>query len=319
MNNGVAIGLVTFNRKADLVFGLSKLAESEVKPDKVYIIDNASTDGTFKHLLASGYQFVPAENAYDAKGVSAVFESQLLNGVPVVYAIMKQNKGGAGGFHVAQRLIVDAEHEWLWLMDDDGYPSSDCLSRLLASAEKSNLDMLNPLVIEIGQQETLAFGLPGGVLTRSDALANSVDGLIVSAANPFNGTFIKSSVVNDIGLIKKEMFIWGDEVEYLHRLTAAGYHYATDVSAEFFHPASKTLYDEFLWRFKVPTKPRRLEMNFYRNHGYINKKYFNKFGFFYLIKYTLYFLSKFDFSRLLNFYRYYFDGRKGSFELPCIR
>ena len=39
---------------------------------------------------------------------------------------------------------------------------------------------------------------------------------------PFNGVLIRRELVERIGLVREEFFIWGDDVEYLWRARKAG-------------------------------------------------------------------------------------------------
>jgi rhamnopyranosyl-N-acetylglucosaminyl-diphospho-decaprenol beta-1,3/1,4-galactofuranosyltransferase len=319
MSSGVAVGLVTYNRKKDLVFGLEKLAKSTVLPEVIYVIDNASTDGTFELLVNEGYQFSNISNPYLSYGVASIYESSLSSGIKLIYAIATKNMGGAGGFWLAQQLIMTGGHKWMWLMDDDGHPEARCLEVMLEFADKSGIQVLNPLVIEIGTHDKLAFGLPGNVDHVDSAIASAKDGLIAGAANPFNGTLIKDNVVKSVGFIKKEMFIWGDEVEYTKRLTKLGVKYATVVDAQFYHPASKSTIERVWKLFSVVVKPKKLEMNYYRNAAYLQRIYSVESSFVYLVKYTGYFLSRMELGRLITFYRYFFDGWFNNYKLPPLR
>ena len=57
--------------------------------------------------------------------------------------------------------------------------------------------------------------------------------------HPFNGTLVKRSVIEKIGMIKKEMFIWGDEKEYMARAIHNGIGLYTVPAAIHYHPKEK--------------------------------------------------------------------------------
>ncbi|MFX5031312.1 hypothetical protein ABTC49_19370, partial [Acinetobacter baumannii] len=57
--------------------------------------------------------------------------------------------------------------------------------------------------------------------------------------NPFNGCLICRSVVDRIGLPRKELFIWGDEAEYFLRALSRGVKIGTILGAEFWHPEDR--------------------------------------------------------------------------------
>ena len=50
--------------------------------------------------------------------------------------------------------------------------------------------------------------------TVSDFLKREKEGIIEGFANPFNGILYSKTLMDTIGYPKKEMFIWGDEINY---------------------------------------------------------------------------------------------------------
>src|SRR3954447_17496153 len=101
--------LVTYNRRELLVECLEAIARQTHPVSRVVLVDNASTDGTVEHVLASG-----------------VAERLAIDLVQLT-----RNGGGAEGFHYGVRTALEGESDWLWLMDDDCEPADDCLERLL--------------------------------------------------------------------------------------------------------------------------------------------------------------------------------------------
>src|SRR5260370_41119663 len=108
----VAAVIVTFNRKGLLVRCLEAVRAQTRPCDRVFIIDNASTDGTPELLADSG----------------------LLDGM-VDYVRLPVNTGSAGGFHEGMRGAYKSGHELLWLMDDHGCPAPGCLGTLMSRAD----------------------------------------------------------------------------------------------------------------------------------------------------------------------------------------
>lgn len=142
--------VVTFNRAALLGRLLARLGEvPEVA--EILVVDNASTDGTGA-WLASRPQANP----------------------PVLGRTLDHNTGGAGGFHAGMAWALERRADLVWLMDDDGLPETDCLTRLLA--HRGELDFWGPVVVDETDPERLVFPirLPGGPVssmpwTTSDA------------------------------------------------------------------------------------------------------------------------------------------------------
>lgn len=307
--------VVTYNRKELLIECLDALCKQTRPIDAMYIVDNFSNDGTAELLLENGYlEKLPHEN------LNEPFEMEITsNNKPKIYYVrMNENTGGAGGFYEGQKRAYDRGFDWLWLMDDDGFSPDNCLEVILKDAKKNNLKALNPLVVNKEDNTKLSFGLAGDMMQTDETIQKAdKNGLIFNRANPFNGTFLHKDIMSKCGFIKKEMFIWGDETEYFLRISKNGFSYATTCNVKYFHPESKTVMQSALFGLlHVPTKPEKLEMNYYRNIGYINGKYGKGLNFKFLIRYFLFFISKGQVSKFVKFVNYFFDGKNDTYKLP---
>jgi len=130
------------------------------------------------------------------------------------------------------------------MMDDDGTPASDCLGLLLP--HMADHDFVGPAVVAEQDESRLCFPirLPGRsrvVHKMTDVEAAAVDGLVAGVVIPFNGVLLTRDLVERIGLVREEFFIWGDDVEYLWRARRAGARIATVSAARFRHPATDDL------------------------------------------------------------------------------
>ncbi len=202
--------VVTYNRLTLLQRLVARLGEVP-ELDEVLVVDNASTDGT----------------------------GAWLEGSTVTSRTLPTNSGGAGGFHDGLGWAVERGADLVWLMDDDGMPDLDCLSRLL---DHGDLDFWGPVVVDEADADRLVFPirLPGGTRTvrrLDDVRAEATDGLIRDIVIPFNGVVVTRDLVERIGLPRAEFFIWGDDVEYLWRAKEAGARTATVVDAAVRHPS----------------------------------------------------------------------------------
>jgi len=322
MKNKVAAIVVTYNRKELLVECLKALLSQTRPVDSIYILDNASTDGTPEYLLKNG--FIDQVLSPDKEPLETVKKTITSE---VHYVRMHENAGGAGGFHEGIKRSYDAGFDWLWLMDDDGYPAKDQLFELLEKSIKNSLYFSGPIVIDRDNERILAF--------RSSAIQNvtdtvehikthAKDDIVYNCIYPFNGTLISRRVVEQIGNIKKEMFIWGDEKEYVLRAESNNIQIGTIITAVHWHPAREGNRVEVLFNLlgKVAVRTDSNATIYYRNLGYQHAKYFGagkqiKT----LIKHTVYFLVnlKFNVKGLKDFYRYYFDGLTDRYCLPPKR
>jgi len=211
---------VTFNRR-DLVTRLvTETGRGTVLPDEILVVDNASTDDTVEVLRG------------------------LESPVPVTVVELGRNTGGAGGFHAGLAAALERGADLVWMMDDDGAPAPDCLELLLS--HMADHDFVGPAVVAEQDESRLCFPirLPGRsrvVHKMADVEAAAVDGLVAGVVIPFNGVLLTRDLVERIGLVREEFFIWGDDVEYLWRARRAGARIATVSAARFRHPATDDL------------------------------------------------------------------------------
>ncbi|WP_344261003.1 glycosyltransferase [Brooklawnia cerclae] len=217
---GVAAVVVTFNRVALLQRLVTRLLELG-SVDAILVVDNASSDGTGEWLADL--------SAREPR---------------VRYRILPTNAGGAGGFQAGLEWAHDLGAELAWLMDDDGLPAPDCLDKLLV--HKGEYDFWGPAVLAQQRPDELCFPvrLPGTatVARTLDQLEDvAVDGRVADVVIPFNGVLVTHELVDRIGTVRAEFFIWGDDVEYLWRAIDAGARVATIVDAHFLHPATDDL------------------------------------------------------------------------------
>ncbi len=325
----VAALIVTYNRKAMLNECLGAVLSQTRPVDAVYIIDNTSTDGTPGDLVDKGFidqELYPAGAPVEQVKIIPSPRGPE-NPVAIHYVRMHENAGGAGGFHEGISRCYDAGFDWFWMMDDDGYADENALSRLLESAEKNNLLFCGPLAVDREDAEALAFR-PNSlrhVKNSAEAIkADATDGVIYDWITPFNGTLVSRKVIDKVGNIKKEMFIWGDEREYELRVQANGIRVGTIISAKHRHPARQGKRVQIMFGLfgRIIVRPADKVHIYYRNLGYLTAKYYGrKMMLKTLIRYTTYYLLnlRLDVKGLTGFYRYFIDGATDRYRLPPKR
>lgn len=278
--------IVTFNRKKDLEKCLCALSKQTYKDFDVLVVNNGSTDGTKEYLESLGESII---------------------------TINQENLGGAGGFYTGMKYMYDHGYDWLWMMDDDGLPDEKQLEELYKYGEKGNM-VLNAIVINKDDHSRLAFSIMNPVDICKKQLTDSL-------FHPFNGTFIHRSVIDKIGFIKKEMFIWGDEQEYLRRIKSNGIIPQTVTSAKHYHPQEKGkrlyVFPFIHNNYYILDKPKHLSKIYYRNLGYINKTYRPHWytGIGTVGRFIIAFLWRLRFDDIYIFLKYYIRGLNNNFNL----
>ena len=207
--------VVTHNRKAMLRRCLSALAAQRRPPERILVVDNASTDGTGAMV----------EREYDQVELLA----------------LAANEGGAGGFHEGMKRAHTDGAEWLWLMDDDTIPSSEALAELLAVAERDLEGVSVPTLLasKIVWRNWSAHPMNFPTLERravERVIAGAEHGVMPMRSATFVSLLVHRGVVDRHGLPLKRFFLWSDDIEYTSRAVHAG-------ERAYFVPASMALHD----------------------------------------------------------------------------
>src|SRR5690242_788769 len=204
METVIAI-VVTYNRQKLLAECITALRNQTRTIDKILVINNGSTDNT---------------------------ESWLKQQNDVEF-ITQKNLGSGGGFNCGIRIAFENNYDWLWLMDDDGYPREDALQNLLDGNEEK-LCLRNCAVIN--REDRRSFVWKTGNYATIDEVNEEI---IENFAHPFNGTLLHKTLIQKVGLPRKELFIWGDETEYYHRIiTKHKIPFYTKTNSIHYHPAA---------------------------------------------------------------------------------
>ena len=254
----VSAVIVTYNRKEELVRCLRAVLQQTYPVSYVLIVDNASTDGTWEYLIKEG-----------------VFEDPR-----ILYHRSETNTGGSGGFHTGLQIAhTQLRTDFYWLMDDDGYPSRDCLRMLLRGS--SRYDYIMPASVDILDETRLSWPvrMKNGRKTGSLQELRSSWGRIMNYVTPFNGILLSKKCVDEVGYINPKFFIWGDEYDHYYRCLEKGFRPVTLLDAVFYHPSQKLpLVPVCFGLFHVPYVDSRLRMVcLARNYTYIYRHYHQKY------------------------------------------
>jgi rhamnopyranosyl-N-acetylglucosaminyl-diphospho-decaprenol beta-1,3/1,4-galactofuranosyltransferase len=297
MSEKIIAVVVTFNRAELLPRCLEALAAQTLPLSEIIVVDNASTDATQRVLIS---RF----------------------GGSVTVLRMAYNTGGAGGFHTGISRALDHGAEWVWLMDDDGFAEPGTLARLMEKSD--SLDVMNPLVCVPDDGDQLSFELRvAGKLTRQTAAvlaAAGEDNVVPNEINPFNGTLVRAEIIRKHGNIRPEMFIWGDEVEFVFRVLHEGARVGTVTTAKFNHPMNQRKTFAVGSFARLTECPPKFSRFFYRNSGFYTLRYrgtaqaLGK-----MAAYTIFLALKARFLELGKFWLYYLDGLTNGFVLPPSR
>ena len=195
--------VATFNRKELLADCLDALLAQTHALERIFVIDNASTDGTPELLRERGF----------------------LNRPELEHVRLEANRGGTGGFAAGIEAGREAGCDWIWIMDDDAEPSPDCLELLLASehADDPFTAALCPAVVlpdgTVDIKHRGLFRRRPRYLPREEYAPGTSPRLEFFT---WVGLLLRSRVARAAGLPKAEFFIWADDYEYSFRVREHG-------------------------------------------------------------------------------------------------
>ena len=207
--------IVTYNRKTLLIRCLTAVTAQTCKPDRIIIVNNASTDGTLDLLQSEGWLSRP----------------------DVIFISMGENTGGAGGFAAGLKYATETGANWVWMMDDDAEPHHDALEHL-AARQLIPENIYGSVAVFDGKLSWPMMPFGGGKkdsINTVEQLADEVDVKFI----PFLGILISAAMVKRIGLPDAGFFLAADDVEYCTRARKAGAKIILIGNSRLNHPASE--------------------------------------------------------------------------------
>lgn len=189
----VAAVVVTYNRLPLLRQCLMALQAQTTPLAAVWVIDNASTDGTQAALKTMQWP-------------------------ELVYCNTGKNLGGAGGFAYGVQHAAQEDYDALWLMDDDTIPEPQALEQLL-TADK-NLDgnygwLSSRALAQDGSDQPMNRQRITPYTDLPDYEQDCAPAVMAS----FVSLFLPTESVRRFGLPIAEFFIWSDDWEYTRRIS----------------------------------------------------------------------------------------------------
>ena len=173
--------------------------EQSLKLEKILVINNSSTDGTESFLL---------KNKIDH--------------------INQKNEGSVNGWHTAISYAKSNNFDYLWLMDDDGYPEIKALDNLL-NFIKRNQDYacISSILIDDDDKNTFVFPMPildnlgfPKILSRKRKIYNLIElqsifnDKVYPYAQLFNCALISNDALRKVINVDKNYYIFGEEVDF---------------------------------------------------------------------------------------------------------
>jgi rhamnopyranosyl-N-acetylglucosaminyl-diphospho-decaprenol beta-1,3/1,4-galactofuranosyltransferase len=258
MSEKIAALVVTYNRAALLVECIEALLAQTRPVDKIIIVENASTDGTFEAMRANGY----------------------LDNPLIDYERLPENLGGSAAWNRCFEKAIDAGYDWLWMMDDDAEPTLSALETLCASRAMPQPDTSAVACKKVdvtGRVEERHCGHFHKLGCQTPLPASEYDKAEVRIGySSFVGLAISRKAILKAGMPRRDFFMWYDDLEYCLRLSRVGNIYLVSNSI-MKHKDDYSEIQQFRWLFWKPVKPPTVtywkHLCGFRNREYVLRKY----------------------------------------------
>lgn len=227
----IGIVICNYNKKNDALACIRSILESKFQDYDIYVVDNASTDGSAEAI----------RNAY---------------GEQVTLLVNQENLGGSGGFNTGLRAAFQKGYPYLMCVDNDALLDENAVGNLLAflqehpetgiAAAKIYHREAPDYVQQFGQK--IDFENFCTDVTYFNAYEDgSMPEYVYTDAVAACALMIRRSVIEKIGFMPEENFLYWDDTEWCYLCNRAGWKVASVGNAMALHAmgAKKELENTF--------------------------------------------------------------------------
>lgn len=227
----IGIVICNYNKKNDALACIRSILESKFQDYDIYVVDNASTDGSAEAI----------RNAY---------------GEQVTLLVNQENLGGSGGFNTGLRAAFQKGYPYLMCVDNDALLDENAVGNLLAflqehpetgiAAAKIYHREAPDYVQQFGQK--IDFESFCTDVTYLNAYEDgSMPEYVYTDAVAACALMIRRSVIEKIGFMPEENFLYWDDTEWCYLCNRAGWKVASVGNAMALHAmgAKKELENTF--------------------------------------------------------------------------
>lgn len=215
----IAVIICNYNKKDYVKRGILSLRRQNIDNFDIYLVDNASTDGT-------------------ADEMARVFADK-------IHIIRNTvNLGGSGGFNTGIRNVMDRKYPYMLLLDNDVELKEDCIEALYSDMERNpDVGIMGAKILKMDypdriqefaptiNYETLTFELNYGGEKDDGLLPHLKDCDYVPAC----ALMVRREVVEEIGYLPEENFIYYDDIIWGIKCHRAGYRVTANSHATVWH------------------------------------------------------------------------------------
>ncbi len=215
----IGIVICNYNKEQQVLECIQSVLESQYQDFDLYVVDNGSTDGSVNAIKENyGNQITLIEN--------------------------KENLGGSGGFNTGLRQVYEKGYSFLMCIDNDALLDERAIGNLhefllqhpevgMAGAKVYHLEAPD-YVQQFGQSidfEHFCTEVPYLNAYEDGSMPEFLYVDCVAAC----ALMVRRSVVDEIGLMPEENFLYWDDTEWCHRCNLAGHKVASVGNAVALH------------------------------------------------------------------------------------
>lgn len=208
--------IVAYNSTMDIEVLLSNLLNETIVCYKTLIIDNS--------------------NEKLQKDIEEICNKEKFKLLNIKHIKMQENVGSAKGFSIGMSMAYDYGADWVWLHDQDGYPSSCCLANLLNGRSKDEPIIITPIVKDFEDVLVENFRCKNNVFYNATGIIIKENVTEIDCAGTA-GILVSRSMIELIGNYDGENYFVGwEDFDYCYRARNANAKIIAIKDAVYFHP-----------------------------------------------------------------------------------
>ncbi|MCR5453225.1 MAG: glycosyltransferase family 2 protein [Lachnospiraceae bacterium] len=240
MQLGVVI--CNYNKKDKLLECIKAVSEQKFSDFDLYICDNASSDGSAGTVIRE-YSL----NEYDGNVPEKRFYRGRLGDeseIGLELIVNAENLGGSGGFNTGLKAAYKKGYDFLMCVDNDAFLDENCIQKLIDFLiEHEEAGIAAAKIYHYERPDTVQnYGQIinfESFCTEVPDLGRTEDGtmpkFVYSDAVPACALIIRKEVVDQIGFMPEENFLYWDDTEWCTRAREAGWKVASVGDAKALH------------------------------------------------------------------------------------
>lgn len=215
----IGVVICNYNKKDFVVECVKSLKKQTVTDFDIYVVDNASIDGSAEFL-------------------SSMF------GKEIMLICNEENLGGSGGFNSGIREVMGKSYEYVMLLDNDVVLAEDCVEKSIEIMRTHpDIGMLGCEILKMDYPDRIQeFGptINYNIMNFELNHGGEIDkGQLPEIADcdyvPACAMVVRREVVEKIGLMPQENFIYYDDITWGVRCRRANYRVAVTSLAKAWH------------------------------------------------------------------------------------